>query len=105
KRTGLQLGGRPGWSWQAGLKHFRFQTSDLADGLGDAGQRLQRQMSAAGIGRGPVRGVDLHERNLRSALLQFLQTKRELFNLLGRRFLAIDGREETLNDDRPLSRQ
>src|SRR6185437_1564952 len=57
-------------------------------------------MSTTRVRRRPRRGIDLYERNFSPALFEFLQSEGELLDFLRQRFLAVDGGEEALNNDR-----
>src|SRR5947208_15076137 len=84
-------------------KDLRFQSSNLAHASGDARQRLERQMAAFGMRRGPRRGVDLHQRNLRARFFQFSQPLRVGLALFGRRFLAVDAWNKSLDHNRSFA--
>src|SRR5262245_11961634 len=84
------------------LKHLHFQPRHTAHRLGDARQSFQWQMAAPGIGRGSSGRIDLHERDLCAARFKFFEAQRVLLDLLRWRFLAVDGGEKALNNDRTL---
>ena len=71
--------------------------------MGDVGKGFQRQMPALGVKHRPRGGVNLHERNVRARRLQFLEAMGVFLDFPGRRFFAVDGRENTLDDHRALA--
>lgn len=94
---------RPFGRWvNSPLKDFRFQTGDLAHGVGDPGKDFERQMAAVGTDRGARGGINLHQGNLRAAHPEFAQPFSVLLDFLERRFLMVNGRKETLDDHRAL---
>ena len=74
-----------------GLKHFRAERGGVAHGLRDLGEDAQGQVAPFGVDARAGGGIDLHERNLGAAGLEFLQPVGVFLNLLHGRFLAMDG--------------
>src|ERR1039458_9603059 len=79
------------------LKHFRLQAGHVTHGLRDVGKRFQRQMSALRVKHRPRGGVNLHEWNVRTRRLQFLEPMRVFLDFFGQRLFAVDGREQALD--------